>query len=130
MKPGTRVQLRSPAEILASLDETGSLDGLPFMPELLGFFGGSMRVAANTERLCDTIAPTAVRAIPETVLLDDLRCDGTAHGGCQAQCRLYWKEAWLRPESAGEQAPALADDAAFAELEAARHCSRGPRGVD
>jgi hypothetical protein len=117
MKPGTRVQLRSPAEILASLDQTGSLDGLPFMPELLGFFGRTMRVSANTERLCDTITPIAVRAIPEAVLLDDLRCDGAAHGGCQAQCRLYWKEAWLRPASAEEQAPAAADEAALAELE-------------
>ena len=106
------------------------MDGLPFMPELLGFFGGSMRVAANTERLCDTITPTAVRAIPETVLLDELRCDGTAHGGCQAQCRLYWKEAWLRPESAGEQAPAAADAAALRRTRAARHGSRHRRGVD
>ena len=27
--------------------------------------------------------------------LEDLRCDGSAHGGCQAGCLLYWKEAWL-----------------------------------
>jgi hypothetical protein len=41
-----------------------------------------------------------------TVYLDDLRCDGSAHGGCQAGCRIYWKEEWLRPVgealSAGE----------------------------
>ena len=30
------------------------------------------------------------------VHLEGLRCDGQAHGGCQAGCLLYWKEAWLR----------------------------------
>jgi hypothetical protein len=29
------------------------------------------------------------------VHLEGLRCDGASHGGCQALCLLYWKEAWL-----------------------------------
>jgi hypothetical protein len=29
--------------------------------------------------------------------LDDLRCSGAAHGGCQAACQFIWKEAWLDP---------------------------------
>jgi len=29
----------------------------------------------------------------------NLRCDGSAHDGCQAGCELFWKEAWLRPIS-------------------------------
>ena len=28
----------------------------------------------------------------DTVYLDDLRCNGSGHGGCQAGCRIYWKE--------------------------------------
>jgi hypothetical protein len=35
------------------------------------------------------------------VYLDDLRCDGSGHGGCQAGCKIYWKEAWLRRVDAG-----------------------------
>jgi hypothetical protein len=31
----------------------------------------------------------------DTVHLEDLRCDGSAHGGCQAGCLLFWREAWL-----------------------------------
>ena len=31
-----------------------------------------------------------------TVYLEDLRCDGSGHDGCQAGCKIYWKEAWLR----------------------------------
>ena len=69
------------------------------MPEMMNYFGKSFTVAAQVERACDTIGRTGARRLPETVVLDDLRCDGSAHAGCQSQCRLYWKEAWLRPAS-------------------------------
>src|SRR5262249_12858034 len=36
------------------------------------------------------------RRLPNAVLLGDLRCDGSGHEGCQAGCRIFWKEAWLR----------------------------------
>ena len=40
------------------------------------------------------------------VHLEGLRCDGSAHDGCQAGCLLFWKEAWLErvrgPEASGE----------------------------
>ncbi len=35
------------------------------------------------------------------MLLSDLRCDGSAHGGCQASCYLLWKRAWLRNVKGG-----------------------------
>jgi hypothetical protein len=35
--------------------------------------------------------------LPETVVLEEVRCDGSAHGGCQTGCFLLWKEAWLKP---------------------------------
>src|SRR5262245_11951790 len=98
MKAGDLVALRPPREILATLDETGAPDGLPFMPEMLDFMGGTFRVQARVERACDTLK-WGVRRLPDTVMLDDLRCHGGAHAGCQAGCRLYWKEAWLRPAS-------------------------------
>jgi hypothetical protein len=113
MRTGDVVQLRSPAEILATLDETGATEGLPFMPEMLQFFGRTFRVEARVERACDTLKG-GVRRIPVTVTLDDLRCDGSAHAGCQAGCRLYWKEDWLRP--AVESASPVQRDDAYAEL--------------
>jgi hypothetical protein len=40
------------------------------------------------------------------VHLEGLRCDGQGHGGCQALCLLFWKEAWLkRPD--GDRAAAV-----------------------
>jgi hypothetical protein len=40
--------------------------------------------------------------IRDTVHLEMSRCDGQAHGGCQAGCNIYWKEAWLKRVPAGE----------------------------
>jgi hypothetical protein len=97
LRRGDLVEIRPAAEILATLDLDGCLEGVPFMPEMLRYVGARFTVEARVERACDTITQSGARRMAETVLLDDLRCDGSAHGGCQAGCRLYWKEAWLRP---------------------------------
>ena len=55
LRRGDVVELRPPDAILATLDGDGALDGLPFMPEMLGYFGRSYSVAARVERACDTI---------------------------------------------------------------------------
>jgi hypothetical protein len=39
------------------------------------------------------------------VHLTGIRCDGSAHGGCQARCLIYWKEEWLRPVEPGPDDP-------------------------
>jgi len=116
MKAGDKVELRSPAEIVATLDAEGRLDGVPFMPEMLRFFGTEFTVEAQVERACDTVSYTGVRRLRNTVLLDDLRCDGSGHSGCQAECRLYWKEAWLRPRSTSRVGDQVTDPEALAEL--------------
>jgi len=117
MRAGDKVELRSPDEILASLDEHGALEGLPFMPEMLGFFGKQFTVEARVERACDTLDYTGVRRLRDTVVLDDLRCDGKAHAGCQARCRIYWKEAWLRPATVRQEQGDATATAAFGDLD-------------
>ncbi len=118
MKPGDVVEVRSPSEILATLDENASLDAMPFMPEMSRFAGKRFTVTSRVEKICDTVSgsPPNSRRMRDTVLLDDLRCDGSGHGGCQAGCRIYWKESWLRPVEADSE-PSDAD-AGRAELEA------------
>jgi hypothetical protein len=105
LRPGDVVQVRPRAEILATLDDTGSLDGVPFMPEMLQYVGRRFRVSTRVERFCDTIDGPRSRRIRDTVYLGDLRCDGSGHGGCQAACRLYWKEAWLARVDAEHEGP-------------------------
>jgi len=97
--PGEWVKVRSFAEISATLDNEGRLDGLPFMPEMVPHCGQRYRVFRRIEKIHYWFGPVAphLRRLRDSVLLEDLRCDGSAHGGCQAGCRLIWKEAWLVP---------------------------------
>src|SRR5262245_1074656 len=96
LRPGDIVEVRSAAEIFATLDSSAALDNMPFMPEMIAHARRRYRVSRRVDKICDTIAATGSRRIYDTVYLEDLRCDGAGHGGCQAGCMLYWKEAWLR----------------------------------
>lgn len=105
LRPGDIVEVKSPAEILSTLDGAAALEDMPFMPEMLRHGGRRYTVSRRVDKICDTVAATGSRRMQSTVYLDDLRCDGSAHGGCQAGCVLYWKEEWLRRVSA-DAAPA------------------------
>lgn len=93
---GEVVEVRSLAEILATLDDEGKLEALPFMPEMLQYCGKRFTVYKRADKACDTVGKTGSRRMQNAVHLEGLRCDGTSHGGCQANCLLYWKEAWLK----------------------------------
>jgi len=96
LKVGDLVQVRSPEEIRATLDENGELAGLPFMPEMLAYCGQRMTVHKVAHKSCDNISRTGLRKMADAVHLTGSRCDGSAHGGCENACSLYWKEQWLR----------------------------------
>jgi hypothetical protein len=123
LRPGDVVEVRSATEILATLDGDASLDNMPFMPEMARLAGRRFTVSRRVDKICDTINGTGSRRMRETVYLEDLRCDGSGHGGCQAGCKLYWKEAWLRrvdDDAVGATQPPAAetrDEWAAAELE-------------
>lgn len=93
---GDLVEVKSPAEILGTLDESGALEGLPFMPEMAAYCGQRFSVERRADKVCDTVCYSGSRRVPNAVFLEDLRCDGASHGGCQAECRICWKESWLR----------------------------------
>ena len=94
---GDRVEVLSLREIRATLDESGCLDGLPFMEEMAAFCGRKFRVFRCVDKVFDYGRSWRLRRIEDVVLLTGLRCDGGAHGGCQASCSLLWKTAWLKP---------------------------------
>jgi hypothetical protein len=96
LRPDEWVEVRSAAEILATLDDKATLEGLPFMPEMLAYCGQRFAVHQRADKTCDTVTFSGMRRMERTVHLTGLRCDGAAHGGCQAGCLLFWKEAWLR----------------------------------
>ena len=104
---GDWVEVASKVEILATLDEHGRLEGMPFMPEMFEYCGKRYRVYKRGHKSCDTLNPLSSRAVPQGVFLEGMRCGGGGHGGCQAACSIIWKEAWLKPVD-GPDAPPLA----------------------
>lgn len=103
---GDWVEVRSREEILRTLNDKGQLDGMPFMPEMFQFCGQKFKVYKIAHKTCDySVYPYRVRRLARTVHLET-RCDGEAHGGCQAGCLLCWKEDWLKPASDKVQAHA------------------------
>jgi hypothetical protein len=95
--PGTFVRVRALSEIFSTLDNNGALEGLPFMPEMAKYCGQVFMVSRKIERTCEE-SEKGMRRIKNVVFLDNLRCDGEAHGSCQKKCMLFWKEAWLTTE--------------------------------
>src|SRR5262245_3626304 len=94
---GDIVEVRSKEDILATLDGNGRLQELPFMPEMIDFCGRQLRISAIAHKTCDTVNRTGGRRMVDTVHLEDIRCNGAFHGGCQAECLLFWKTRWLKP---------------------------------
>ena len=109
LRVGDRVRVRSREDILRTLDDGARIDGLPFMPEMLQFAGQELKVDAVVHRTCDTVKTSGTsgttRGMNGTVHLAGARCDGSAHGGCQARCLLYWKQEWLEPADDAVSAP-------------------------
>ena len=106
---GDVVEVRAAEEILAGLDDRGERESLPFMPEMLGLCGQQFVVESISHKTCDTLNVTGLHTMDNTVHLAGLRCDGSAHGGCQAGCLIFWKTEWLTSASgSGPQAPASA----------------------
>jgi len=96
-RAGDRVVVRNRDEILATLDSASECGKMPFMPEMLEHCGREYVVAAVAHKTCDTINKTGGRRIADAVHLRGVRCDGAAHGDCQAGCLVFWRTDWLRP---------------------------------
>src|SRR5262245_61939172 len=118
LRPGDVVEVRPAGEILGTLDTDGTLNGMPFMPEMTAHIGKRFTVTRRVEKICNMVDKTGSRRMRDAVYLAELRCDGSAHGGCQAGCKVYWKEAWLRQVDSSSTAPSLgkADVAALERL--------------
>jgi hypothetical protein len=112
------VEVRSPREILDTLDGRGALDGMPFMPEMAAACGRRFVVYRRADKVCDTINSNLSSRNPgSSVFLQDSCCDGASHGGCEAECRVYWKDAWLRLVDPGSRTlPGDVDRTALDEL--------------
>jgi hypothetical protein len=103
LRPGDLVRVRSPHEIIATLDADGTLDNLPFMPEMLECCGKTFRVLNRVVQA--TIDGAFLPSRPdswvrefkngEVVTLRGVRCCGMEHDNCKRGCEIFWKVAWL-----------------------------------
>ena len=81
------------------------------MPEMLEYCGKTLRVGKRAHKTCDPALGIGGRKMSSTVHLENIRCNGAAHDGCEAGCLIFWKEAWLKPldrrdaSCAGEPSP-------------------------
>lgn len=119
-RAGDRVRIKPLAEILATLDADGTRGGLPFMPEMARFAGRVVDVRSRAHKTCDTqYGLGGLKVLVPAVHLGDLRCDGSAHGGCQASCLFFWHEDWLTSVD-GEPTDERGADGAVEALDEAR----------
>jgi hypothetical protein len=118
-RAGDWVEIRPLREVLKTLGQDGTLDGMPFMPEMARYCGRRFKIVASAHKTCDPTGATDMRRMKDAVHLET-RCDGAAHGGCEARCRFYWKTAWLTPvEGPAMAAPVpLPSEAEIAPLRA------------
>ncbi len=131
LRVGQLVEVRSAEEILATLDESGELDSLPFMPEMLRWCGQRLTVYRSAHKACDTITRTGVRKMTDAVHLTGARCDGSGHDGCEAACLIFWKTDWLKlVDDADAGAPAAPADDSGRLLPLLTIASRRPDDTD
>jgi hypothetical protein len=95
LRSGDLVEVRSAAEIRATLDAEGRYRGLYFMPGMWAYCGRRLRVLHPVDRMMSE-KTGEMRSLARTVMLEGVTCDGKAHGGCQRGCLVFWKDTWLR----------------------------------
>jgi len=129
LRPGDFVEIKSPAEILQTLDNDGALDKLPFMPEMVEFCGRRFRVFKRVVKTCYYGTSSGMRKFPgeDVVILEGLRCSGAAHDGCQKACTIFWREAWLRRVEGARPAQSTISPESTRQLRARLKTTTGPK---
>lgn len=96
LTPGELVEVKSPEEIRATLDDRGMYKGLYFMGEMWQHCGRRFTVLQPVRRIMVETTGELRDGIRNTLLLDDCCCDGSSNGDCEAHCFHLWREVWLR----------------------------------
>ena len=106
LRAGDWVQVKDPWEIAQTLDVNGTLDKLPFMPEMAKLCGQRFQVLRRAEKTCIELAPGNYKIYGfennDLVVLDAPRCSGVEHDGCQRACMFFWNSSWLRKVERGD----------------------------
>ncbi|MFC2088444.1 hypothetical protein ACFLSX_02500 [Calditrichota bacterium] len=95
LNPGELVQVKNCEEIKKTLDKNGKNRGLLFTPEMFVFCGKKFRVKKNLDKII--IEESGVmKNLSNTVILENVTCDGRCLIGCPRNMYHFWREAWLK----------------------------------
>jgi hypothetical protein len=96
LQAGDWVEIKSPEEIAATIDQNGKNRGLAFTPEMHHFCGKRFKVKQRLEKMISEVSGHIVE-LTDTVLLEDVTCQGVCKSfGCSRQAYHYWREIWLK----------------------------------
>jgi hypothetical protein len=95
LQAGELVEIKSAAEIEATLDAKGRNRGLSFEPEMALHCGRRYRVAAPLHTIIAEDSGKMVQ-LTNTVILEGLVCQGICLVNCPRANYFYWREIWLK----------------------------------
>ena len=95
LQAGELVEIKSPAEIRATLDARGRNRGLSFDPEMALHCGRRYRVAGPVRHIIAEETGKMVK-LSNTVILEGVVCQGICVNNCPRANFLYWREIWLK----------------------------------
>ncbi len=97
LKVGEWVEVRTPEEIKATLDENNSFDRTVFMQGMWNYCGKRFRVFKRIENILDYRNGNMWK-VRNSVIFQGVYCekDPTEFYECDQTCFYYWKEAWLK----------------------------------
>ncbi|MEM3566191.1 MAG: hypothetical protein QXK18_04900 [Candidatus Bathyarchaeia archaeon] len=96
LRPREIVEVKAEDEIISTLDENGTYEGLAFTAEMRKYCGKRFKVFRRVNKLLVESIPSGLRHIKDAVILEGVFCGGEVHGGCGKACPLIWKEIWLK----------------------------------
>jgi len=103
LQPGELVEVKSIEEILGTLDRKRHQKGLLWMTGMRKFCRKRYKVKKRVERII-LEANGELRKMKNTVILENVTCDGKLFGNCDRSCFHFWREVWLRRVT-GELSP-------------------------
>jgi hypothetical protein len=95
LQPGEFVQVKSKAEILATLDRRHRNRGLLFDSEMVRYCGNTFRVLKRVNQIVDEKNGTMMRMKAPCIILEGVACASDYHRFCPRAIYHYWREAWL-----------------------------------
>jgi len=67
---GQWVEVKSLGQIESTLDSEGTLEGMPFMPEMAKYCGQRLRVTRFANQVCANIGTVEIRHLSDVVVLE------------------------------------------------------------